>query len=93
MSHSYYDYPYVCTDEVKFGDIVKAPPQLSAKPRGGIDRKCSKRNVPTKDADLNPVPIQLGLKRKEDLKVERTRAIAEYRMAKKIKQNRVKLSS
>ncbi len=84
------------TDEVKFGEVVKAPPRLSARPRGS-DKKT--RKVPQlellKKLSTTPLapgppgppdpPVHVGLKHKRDIEEERTRAISEYRMAKKAK--------
>ena len=76
--------PYIKSDEVKFGDVVKAPPRLSAKPRGS-DKKKTKMDTETNRIDDIPV---LGLRHKQDIKEERTRVIDQYRLSKKINLNK-----
>ena len=77
------------SDDVKFGEVVQAPPQLAAKPRGSktshstsssllLHHKTSLREDHNKVAR----PSQ-GLKRKLDLETERERVINVYRHKKK----------
>ena len=77
-------------DTVRFGEVVTAPPKLSAKPR----RKSDKAQV-TLPSDKSDKPEQgpaviVGLKRKQDIEEERERLIQRYRMAKKAKAERTK---
>ena len=79
-------------DEVRFGEVVQAPPQLKAKPRGSVRTTGSfskslllHRKLHREQTDKltsNPSPV-VGLKRKLDLEIERERAINVYRQTKK----------
>ena len=86
-------------DEVKFGEVVSAPPRLSAKPRGhqGKERKeelllHEKLKSATPDAMVAKKPkqsVHVGLKRKQDLEMERDRVIQLYRQTKKANLSRM----
>ena len=82
----------LCLDEIKFGEVVTAPPRLAARPRGS-QKKSSKGPTtlllqeklnPKEHASSVPNPA-MGLKRKQDLVSEREKAIEMYRQTKKAK--------
>ena len=94
-------YTHTCPpDEVKFGEVVMAPPQLQAQPRGCKELQPRKPKIlllHQKFSECDPSPavqtcVQVlpvvGLKRKWDLEVERERAIRLYRQEKKMKEKR-----
>lgn len=66
---------------MEFGEVVSAPPRLSAKPR----RKAPKTSVPSSEEGQEIVQntAVVGLKRKQDLEEEREKLIQKYRMVKK----------
>lgn len=80
------------TDTVKFGEVVQAPPRLSAKPRGSekMSRKTPKYGLMKASSLLDPTTdrSQLstgGLKRQKDIEEEREAVIKKYREMKKVK--------
>ncbi len=77
----------MCTDTVRFGEVVSAPPTLSAKPRRKIGQ-VSIVNSGTNKTVSGPVVV--GLKRKQDLEEEREKLIQRYRMAKKMRTDTAK---
>ncbi len=64
----------MCADTVQFGEVVSAPPKLSAKP--------GKKTLVVKDKTESS-PAVVGLKRKQDLEEEREKLIQHYRLVKK----------
>ena len=72
-------------DEVKFGEVVQAPPRLSAKPRG-FEKKSKK--TPKLEPLPNPDHVSThklstgGLKRQKDIEEERVKVIGKYREVK-----------
>lgn len=86
------DLVFLCTDKVKFGEVVQAPPRLSAKPRGSdkILRKTHKQELSKASSllDLTTDMSKLstgGLKRQKDIEEEREAVIKKYREMKKVK--------
>lgn len=76
----------IVKDRVLFGEVVQAPPKLTAKPRGKLQPL---KHTPLLLEDkLRPKAQQddkgqcVGLKRKQDLEMERQAAIEAYRLAK-----------
>ena len=84
----------VLLDEVRFGEVVQAPPQLKAKPRGS-QAKPSHSKLLLLHQKITSFPQDCtackpktrtptaGLKRKQDLEIERERVISVYRQRKK----------
>lgn len=78
-------------DEVKFGEVVKAPPHLQAKPRGSQSHSKTlllhQKITPSPHDPLVSKPRSraptVGLKRKKDLEIEREHAISVYRQRKR----------
>ena len=76
------------TDQVKFGEVVQAPPQLKSKPRGSKPTTASKpllllHQKMTASHKPTHTPPVVGLKRQKDLETERERVISVYRQIKK----------
>ena len=81
-------------DEVRFGEVVQAPPELKAKPRGSqrssafpsqpllLEEKMSASQRQSQRTRSAPSQQIMGLKRKHDLKLEREHVISVYRKAK-----------
>jgi len=68
------------TDEVKFGEVVNAPPKIDAKPRR------SKPSIAAQTiASGSSTTAIVGLKRQNDLECERETLIQHYRRLKKVK--------
>lgn len=73
-------------DNVSFGEVVQAPPKLTAKPR--VKVQPLKRAQLLLEDKLKPQDERvgkqqcLGMKRKQDLEMERQAAIEAYRLAK-----------
>ena len=74
---------FTIIDEVRFGEVAQAPPQLKAKPRrrSKLDTGSCPQSQPLHQTTSKRVV--LGLKRKLDLELERERAISVYRQRKK----------
>lgn len=76
-------------DEVKFGEVVRAPPRLSAKPRGSEKkvRQSHKSELleTTSPIDTGSPAAVVGLKHQRDVEEERVRVVSEYRMAKQLR--------
>ncbi|KAL5473179.1 hypothetical protein EMCRGX_G027628 [Ephydatia muelleri] len=76
----------IAKDRVSFGEVVQAPPKLTAKPRGKLQPL--KHTPLLLENKLQPKAQQddkgqcVGLKRKQDLEAERQAAIEAYRLAK-----------
>lgn len=81
-------------DHVKFGEVVQAPPTLSARPRGS--EKKSNNRAASSAAKLEFLktcpwlldpskPAVVGLKHQKDVEEERETAIMAYRQAKKLR--------
>ena len=75
-------------DKVKFGEVAKAPPRLSIKPRGS-EKKTNKKvlvesrtTLALKNPDGEAKSQVIGLKCKQLLEEDRIRAIKEYRLSK-----------
>ena len=84
----------IFSDEVKFGEVVSAPPQLQAKPRGCwanpshpksllLHQKVSSSSQGPATKPTSTRPPVVGLRRKQDLEIERERVINVYRRKKK----------
>lgn len=97
LSTSIAIYKFVCVsaDQVKFGEVVKAPPKLNAKPRGSQSTKKTRRNSmltfastlsSSSSSACERMPV--GLKHEQDMEDERLRVISSYRLTKKIKMHR-----
>ncbi len=67
---------------MKFGEVVQAPPRLSAKPRGSQPKR-KKGVVTSASSSLVDNPPVVGLKEEHDLEQERLKMISHYRLAKK----------
>ena len=86
----------VASDKVHFGETVQEPPRLAARPRGSVKetRKnkahslllMNKLETSEKKSKLK-VGVATGkvggLKRQRDIKIEREKAIEQYRLLKK----------
>lgn len=87
--HGRFQFISLPTDEVKFGEVVKAPPRLSAKPRGAKDvsRKTPKHELLKACSSLaTDTKLSIGgLKRQKDVEEERELVIRKYREMKKVK--------
>jgi len=85
-SHYKFSFSSLFSDEVKFGEVVQAPPSLSAKPRGSRPRKRGQEGGTT-----TSLPV-LGFKEKHDLVEERLKIISKYRLMKKQKKDQTSAS-
>ena len=64
--------------------MVKAPPRLSAKPRGS-ERK-AKKTPKLQPSETPPTNMPMrGLKHKRDIEEEREKIISQYRLAKRVR--------
>lgn len=81
---------------MKFGEVVRAPPRLSAQPRGAqkSDKKQKalllqeKGNPDRSDVAVARKQYPVALKRRHDLEIERKKAIDTYRLTKRAKLSR-----
>ena len=74
-------------DEVRFGEVIKAPPKLDAKPRGSQFIKKTEGNGSLRllsSSLCQPMHV-VGLKHEQDMQDERLRVISAYRLVKKLK--------